>query len=86
MCVMQMRLCDLKANDSAEIIDIKAQGDIRRRFLDIGLIVGTRVLCIGKSAMGDPAAYFVRGATIAIRKKDAEGVLVRSLGGEQNGN
>ena len=34
---------------------------------------------------GDPSAYFIRGAAIAIRKKDASEVLVRLLGGEQNG-
>ena len=79
-----MRLCDLKRNQTAEVIGIEARDDIRRRFLDIGLILGTRLKCIGKSAMGDPSAYFIRGATIAIRKKDAQSVLVRPLGGEEN--
>ena len=84
--VMQMRLCDLNVNDRAEVVEVSADGDIRRRFLDIGLIEGTEVECIGKSPSGDPSAYFIRGAAIAIRKKDAAEVLVRLLGGEQNGN
>ena len=83
--VMQMRLCDLNVNNRAEVVEVSAEGDIRRRFLDIGLIEGTEVECIGKIPSGDPSAYFIRGAAIAIRKKDASEVLVRLLGGEQNG-
>ena len=48
--------------------------DMKRRFMDIGILPGTRVLCIGESPLGDPSAYYVRGKVIAIRKVDAVGV------------
>lgn len=49
---------------------------IRRRFLDIGLIPGTKVLCCGRSPLGDPKAYLIRGKVMAIRKEDAESILL----------
>ena len=38
--------------------------------MDIGLVPGTRVKCVLKSPLGDPAAYKIRGAIMAIRKED----------------
>ena len=50
---------------------------MRRRLLDIGLSDGTEVQCVGRSPMGDPSAYLIRGAVIAIRSNDSRGVKVR---------
>lgn len=50
---------------------------MRRRLQDIGLIEGTRVECLQKSPAGDPVAYLIRGAVIALRAEDSEKVLVR---------
>ena len=51
-------------------------GSMRRRFLDIGLVENTAVECLGRSPGGDPSAYLIRGAVIAIRARDCRGVLV----------
>ena len=53
---------------------IETQGAMRRRLQDIGLISGTRVECVGVSPLGDPAAYLIRGAVIALRREDSDGV------------
>ncbi|MCD8285642.1 MAG: ferrous iron transport protein A [Clostridia bacterium] len=50
--------------------------DMRRRLQDLGIIAGTRVLCKQKAPSGNPKAYLVRGATVAIRKNDSERILV----------
>ncbi len=47
------------------------RGMIRRRLLDLGMIPGTRVECLQKSPAGDPAAYLIRGAVIALRCEDS---------------
>ena len=46
--------------------------DMRRRLQDIGLIEGTVVECVGKSPLGDPCAYVIRGAVIALRSEDPD--------------
>ena len=38
----------------------------------------TKVMCLGLSPLGDPAAYLIRGAVIAIRAKDSQNILVKS--------
>jgi len=46
---------------------------------DIGLIDGTRVECLGKAISGDPAAYLIRGAVIALRSEDAAKIAVSKI-------
>ena len=69
-------LPELKVGECGTVRALMCEGAIRRRFLDIGLIPGTSVSCFGRSPMGDPAAYLVRGKLIAIRKEDAKKILL----------
>ena len=43
----------------------------------MGLIEGTSVECVGKSPLGDPAAYLVRGAVIALRSQESDRIFIR---------
>ena len=60
----------------AAVSALLCSGSIRRRLLDLGMIPGTRVVCIGSSPLGDPSAYLVRGAVIALRRKDCRQILI----------
>ena len=62
----------------ARVVRLDTKGDLRRRFMDIGLVEGTPVECLRKSPAGDPKAYLIRGAVIAIRKEDAATVMVEA--------
>ena len=65
-------LDELPLNENGYIIDLKSQGRLRRRMLDLGLIKNTKIKPIFISSSGDPRAYEVRGSVIAIRKQDAK--------------
>lgn len=67
------RLSELKIGDEAVITQMPENN---RRLLDIGLIKGTTVKCVLKSPLGNPAAYKIRGAVIAIRDEDAKDIEV----------
>ena len=69
-------LSDLRPGEGAVVCGLRASGDTRRRLQDIGLIRGTTVACVGRSPLGDPAAYRIRGATMALRGVDATRVEV----------
>ena len=71
-----MRLCDLTVGQRGIVTALKSVGGMRRRLLDIGLIEGTSVSCVGRSPGGDPAAYLIRGAVIAIRDRDSADILI----------
>lgn len=73
------KLNELKVGDEAVIRKMFAEN---RRLKDMGLIEGTKTKCILKSPLGDPAAYKIRGAVVAIRKEDAEKIGVEVLGNE----
>ncbi len=72
-----IRLCDLAVGEVARVVAVGNTGPIRRRLLDLGLVPGAVVICVGRSPGGDPAAYRIRGAVIAIRDGDAAPVTVR---------
>lgn len=72
-------LADIKTGEKAKVVRLMIHGTMRRRLLDIGLTEGTVVECVGKSPMGDPKAYLICGAVIAIRSADAKCVTVRRI-------
>ncbi|WP_143319701.1 FeoA family protein [Clostridium sp. HBUAS56010] len=73
----KISLSNLKRGQKAVILKLAAYDDMRRRLQDIGLIEGTIVECLGKSPLGDPTAFLIRGAVIALRSEDAGRVLIR---------
>ena len=52
------------------------QGPERRRLLDLGLVRGTEITARFASAAGDPVAYTIRGALIALRRRQASWIAV----------
>ena len=69
-------LAGLAPGEGAVVSGLDLSGNIRRRLQDIGLVPGTAVECIQISPLGDPAAYFIRGSVIAIRREDASRILI----------
>ena len=70
-------LNSIDIGEYAEIAELLTKGSMRRRLLDIGLTPDTRVECVGKSPAGDPRAFLIRGAVIAIRKEDCAEILIK---------
>ena len=68
----------LNPGDKTYIKCINTKSDIGKRLNDIGFVEGTEISCLFKSPLGDPTAYLVRGAIIAIRQKDSSKVEVSS--------
>ena len=66
----------LPMNTYGKIEDLRCSGSIRRRFLDLGMVKGTKIKPILISPSGDPIAYEVRGSIIALRKEDSDQVDV----------
>lgn len=71
------RLSALKPGESAQIGDLLVTGALRRRLLDLGLVQDTVVKCVGVSPAGDPAAYLIRGAVIALRAADSSRIVIK---------
>jgi DtxR family Mn-dependent transcriptional regulator len=78
------RLADVPVGESVLVRGLAPTlgGAQRRRLLDLGLVPGTEVTPELVSALGDPVAYRIRGALIALRMSEAAQVeIVRRAGG-----
>ena len=71
-------LSSLKIGEQAEIAGISpnCRGQQRRRLMDLGIVPGSRISAVMKSASGDPVGYRVMGTTIGIRKQHADFVFI----------
>lgn len=58
---------------------ILSEGNGRRRMLDLGIVPNTNIETLYKSPAGDPIAYFIRGAVVALRNEDAQKIFVREI-------
>jgi DtxR family Mn-dependent transcriptional regulator len=75
------RLSELPLGRRASVVDIApaCHGPQRRRLLDLGVVPGTIVKTELRSPGGDPTAYLIRGAVIALRKTQADWIRVRCV-------
>lgn len=69
-------LSDLKTGQSGTVRKMRTKGAMRRRLQDLGLIEGCDVECVLTSPGGDPAAYWIKGAVIAIRNEDCSDICI----------
>lgn len=77
-------LSELKPGQEARIYSLLCEGAMRQRFLDLGFLPGVSVSCTGQSPSGDPKAFLIRGAVIAIRSRDSRDILAEvSSSGEK---
>lgn len=72
-----MTMDDLKIGQQAVIDQVGGQGPLRLRFLDMGLIPGTRVRLQKVAPMGDPIQIQVRGYELTLRREDARQITIR---------
>lgn len=71
------KLSDLRPGETAAVRFLTDPAhDLAERLTDLGLTAGSAVTCTMKSPLGDPCAYLIRGAVIALRRADAAIVAV----------
>jgi len=69
----------LPIGQMAEVVGIanKCRGAERRRFMDLGILPGTKIKAEMRSPSGDPTAYIIRDALIALRQEQASMIRIR---------
>jgi DtxR family Mn-dependent transcriptional regulator len=75
------RLSNLNKGEEAKIIGIsrECRGEIRRRLLDLGFVMNTKITVDLTSPMNNPRAYLVRDTSIAIRNEQAKFILIEKI-------
>ena len=74
-----MTLNEMKIGSTAVIRQVGGEGPLRCRFLDMGLIPGTRVTLQKVAPMGDPIEILVRGYELTLRVEDGKKIQVEEV-------
>ena len=75
-----MTLHQLPIGQSAIITKVGVEGELRYRFLDMGLIPKTKVTVTKVAPMGDPIEIRLRGYTLTLRVEDAKNIEITQEG------
>ncbi len=76
-----------KRDDVVEVEQMLANGDIRFRLLDMGLVKGVKLKIIRFAPLGDPIEVMMNGFNLSLRLEEAKNikVKVKSFGKTRNG-
>jgi ferrous iron transport protein A len=72
-------LGELPDGSRARVAEVQGGGKHQRRMLDMGFVPGAGVAVIRKAPLGDPIEYRIKGTAVALRREDADTVLVEEL-------
>jgi ferrous iron transport protein A len=75
-----MNLARLKPGEKGRITAIGAIGPLRRRLMDMGVLVGEEVRVLKVAPLGDPIEVKIKSYSLSLRKKEAEGIGVEVTG------
>lgn len=73
-----LSLDKIMLGNSAKIININGNIEIKRRLLDLGIAPNSIIKPEFKSPFNDPVAYLIKGTTIALRNDDAKNIMVEA--------
>ncbi len=71
-----MTLSDMKPGEQAIIKKVRGNGPLKRRFMDMGIVEGTKLDYIKVAPLGDPLQISVKSYELSIRKEDAANIEV----------
>jgi len=72
-----LTLNNVPLNITVRIESIKREFENKERLAEIGFTKNCEITPVHLSPLGDPTAYCLRGTIIALRKEDAQNVVVR---------
>ena len=71
-----MNLAKLAPGERGRILRIGAVGPLKRRLMDMGVLVGVEVRVEKIAPLGDPIEITVKNYKLSLRKSEAEGIAV----------
>jgi Fe2+ transport system protein FeoA len=72
-------LGELPVGSRARAVEIGGSGKHQRRMLDMGFVPGAQVAVTRRAPLGDPIEYRIKGTAVALRRQEANTILVEEL-------
>lgn len=76
---LPLELGELPAGARARVVEIRGVGKHQRRMLDMGFVPGASVRVMREAPLGDPVEYIIKGAAVALRRREANTIMVEEL-------
>lgn len=70
----------MREGERGYVLSMELEAGIERRLRELGLCEGAELRCLGQSPLGDPRAYEIAGAVIALRQGDAAHIIIEGRG------
>ncbi len=67
---------DLKCGEKVTINEVNINHPSAKRLMEVGFTPGQEIELVNKSVFNDPIAISVRGTVIALRKSDADCIII----------
>jgi ferrous iron transport protein A len=74
-----MKLATMRPGERGRITAIGTIGPLRRRLMDMGVLVGEGITVVKVAPLGDPIEVTIKSYQLSLRKKEAEGIAVEVL-------
>lgn len=72
-------LNDLKKNETGVITEIKLEGLMKRRLIDMGVTTGASITMLRAAPLGDPVEFYILGYNLSLRKKEAGKIIIERV-------
>lgn len=67
----------LQPGDQGEVVEVRAQGSVRQRLLEMGFIRGAVLRVIKLAPLGDPMELVIKGYHLSLRREESACILVQ---------
>ncbi|MDO9556045.1 MAG: ferrous iron transport protein A [Coriobacteriia bacterium] len=74
-----MDLSMLKPGNRARITSIGVAGPLKRRLMDMGVLVGEEIKLVKIAPLGDPVEVDIKSYRLSLRKSEAQAIGVEVL-------
>ncbi len=71
-----MNLSMLKPGEKGKITEIGSIGPLKRRLMDMGVLVGEEIKVIKIAPLGDPIEVTIKNYNLSLRKNEAKGISI----------
>ena len=71
-----IKLSSLSPGQEATVYSLNGRESVNSRLVDLGVYPGATLRPVFRAVLGDPTAYLIQNAVIALRRSDAEKIDV----------
>jgi Fe2+ transport system protein FeoA/Mn-dependent DtxR family transcriptional regulator len=76
---LPVRMGELEVGSHAKVVELTGSGKLQRRMLSMEFVPGAEITVVRESPLGDPLQYRVKKSNIALRRDEANTLLVQQL-------